>query len=85
MKKIKLDSGLYITANKDGNLVTVFLKDTINNAVMTNAFTLKECRICHKRIYEDNTNNGLCSECLSAVKEYLSTKTVATTKPNTKA
>lgn len=28
MKKIKLDSGLYLTANKDGNLVTVFLKDT---------------------------------------------------------
>lgn len=84
MKKIKLDSGLYLTANKDGNLITVFLKDTINNAVMTNAFTLKECRICHKRIYEDNTNNGLCSDCLSAVKEYLSTETVATTKPTPK-
>lgn len=82
MKKIKLDSGLYLTANKDGNLVTVFLKDTINDAVMTNTFTLKECRICHKRIYEDN--KGLCSDCLSAIKEYLGTATVVTPKPTPK-
>lgn len=82
MKKIKLDSGLYLIANKDGNLVTVFLKGTNNNAVMTNTFTLKECRICHKRIYEDN--KGLCSDCLSAIKEYLGTETVATTKPTPK-
>lgn len=79
MKKIKLDSGLYLTANKDGNLVTVFLKDTVNDAVMTNTFTLKECRICHKRIYEDNKE--LCSDCLSAIKEYLGTAAVVTLQP----
>ena len=72
MKRIKLDSGLYLTANKEDNIIKINMVDKQQDVTFSAKFRIDTCKICNKRIINDINckKQVICQSCESIIKQY---------------